>query len=68
MARNAVKAVSADAANSRQFCDVKEATEITKTSEATIRRKLTSGELHRYKFGSRTLIKTDELLSLVKEA
>ena len=68
MRQSEAKRISAGTANSRQFCDVKEATEITKTSEATIRRKLTSGELRRYKFGSRTLIRTDELLSLVKEA
>jgi excisionase family DNA binding protein len=60
--------VSAGAANSGIYCSVKEAVEITRTSEPTIRRKLTSGELHRYKFGDRTLIKTAELLALVKEA
>jgi excisionase family DNA binding protein len=52
--------------NPAEFVTVKTAAEIVKSSEVTIRRKLTTQELRRYKFGGRTLIKLAELLALVK--
>ncbi len=50
----------------REFVDVATAAGWTCASKATIRRMLTAGELTRYKFGSRTLIKIAELRSHVK--
>jgi len=50
------------------FCDIPEASRIVRCSEATIRRLLTQKKLIRYKFGARTLIKTNELLALVRKA
>lgn len=51
-----------------EFVTVAEAVRLTRSSEPTIRRKLTEGELRRYKFGGRTLIKRSELLGLIREA
>ncbi len=58
--------VSAAAVNRGEFVSVREAVEITKSSEPTIRRRLTNGELQRYKFFGRTLINYAELMSHIK--
>ncbi len=64
----ASKNSNAEELKRQDFFTVAEAAECTRSSEATIRRKLTSGELHRYKFFGRTLIKKSELLGLIREA
>ena len=52
----------------REFVDVPGAADFACCSKATIRRMLTAGELTRFKFGARTLIKVAELRGLVKKA
>jgi excisionase family DNA binding protein len=67
--RPAETRLAEDAADqSRPFCDIPEASRIVRCSQATIRRLLTQKKLIRYKFGARTLIKTSELLALVRKA
>ena len=42
--------------------------QLTHTSEPTVRQKLKTAELSRFEFGSRTLIRVADLLSLVRGA
>jgi excisionase family DNA binding protein len=51
-----------------EFLRVKHAAELMGCSDWTIWKKLTAGELQRYKFGSLTMVKRSELLELVHEA
>jgi hypothetical protein len=50
----------------REYIDVPGAADFACCSKATIRRMLTAGELTRFKFGARTLIKVAELRGLVR--
>ena len=50
------------------FVDIPGAASLGFVSAATIRRKLTLGELTRYKFGSRTLLSKTELLAKIQKA
>jgi hypothetical protein len=50
------------------FVDIKGAAALGFVSAATIRRKLTLGELTRYKFFSRTLIRKSEVLEKIQKA
>jgi len=50
------------------FVDVPGAAALAFVSAATIRRKLTLGELTRYKIFSRTLIRKSELLERIQKA
>ena len=52
----------------QEYITVAEAVRITKSSEPTIRRKLTTGELRRYKFGGRTLIRKSDIFRLIRVA
>jgi len=67
-ARTLAKNTNLDELKQQDFLTVAESARFTRSSEATIRRKLTSGELHRYKFFGRTLVKKAELLGLIREA
>ena len=49
------------------FLSVSQAAELLTVSKVSIRRYLSLGKLKRFKFGSRTLIRRDDLLSLVRE-
>ena len=53
--------------NGDHFLTVREAMELTRAAEATIRRRLTDGELRRFKNGRRTLLLYSDCLSLVRE-
>jgi excisionase family DNA binding protein len=50
----------------REFIDIPGAAAFVCASKATIRRMLTAGELRRWKFGSRTLIKIEELRGKIR--
>jgi excisionase family DNA binding protein len=50
------------------YATVREAAERARSSEPTIRRLLSKGDLTRFKFGGKTLISISELDSLVKRA
>lgn len=50
------------------FVDIPGAAALAFVSAATIRRKLTMGELTRYKIFSRTLIRKSELLGKIQKA
>jgi excisionase family DNA binding protein len=50
------------------YIDILGAAALVFVSPATIRRALTKGKLTRYKFGSRTLISRNELLSKIRVA
>jgi hypothetical protein len=51
-----------------KFVTIREAGEIVRKSEASIRRDLTNGVLKRYKQGGRTLIAVSNLLGTIREA
>jgi len=51
-----------------QFVSVREGAALSKVAEITLRRWLTQKKLRRYKIGSRTLIKTSDLMGLIREA
>jgi excisionase family DNA binding protein len=53
-------------ASLQQFVTCKEASQLLKLSEVSIRRFLTQKKLRRYKCGSRTLLKLSEVLGLVR--
>jgi len=50
-----------------KMISVKEAADILRLSEISVRRFLTQQKLRRYKAGGRTLLKLTEVLSLIKE-
>ena len=50
------------------FLDIESAADLVSVSEATIRRKLTLGEITRYKWFSRTLVSRSELLGQIQKA
>jgi excisionase family DNA binding protein len=51
-----------------EFVTCKEAATLLKLSEISIRRLLTQKKLRRFKVGSRTLMRQDEVLGLVRQA
>ena len=51
-----------------EFLRVPKAAELIGCSHWLIWKKLTAGELQRYKFGGATLVKRSELLNLIHEA
>lgn len=53
--------------NGDHFITVKEGMTLTCSSEPTIRRKLTLGQLRRFKNGRRTLLLYSDCLSMIKE-
>ncbi|MGA7770478.1 MAG: helix-turn-helix domain-containing protein [Candidatus Sulfotelmatobacter sp.] len=53
-------------AEGRQFVGLPTGADMLDLSVPTLRRWLSEGKLTRYKCGGRTLVKTDELLGLVK--
>jgi hypothetical protein len=63
-----VKDTPVDPATLEQFCTCKEAAQILKMSEISIRRFLTQKRLTRLKCGARTLLRLSEVLSMVREA
>lgn len=65
MAKNGSKPV---ASQSGEFLSVSQAASILQISEVSIRRYLTLKRLRRFKVGSRTLLKREDVLSLVREA
>lgn len=65
MATNGSKPV---ASQSGEFLSVSQAASILQISEVSIRRYLTLKRLRRFKVGSRTLLKREDVLSLVREA
>jgi excisionase family DNA binding protein len=56
------------AIDSATFLTCKQAAEILKMSEITVRRFLTHKKLRRFKSGSRTLVSRAEVLALIREA
>ena len=50
----------------REFLSIPAAADLVFVSQATIRRMLTKGQLTRYKFCSRTLISSAQLLAQIK--
>jgi len=50
------------------YIAVREAAVLLRLSEISIRRYLTQGRLRRFKAGSRTLLRRDDVLALVKPA
>jgi excisionase family DNA binding protein len=59
-----------DRDSQRDFVTIREAAQLTRLSESSIRRFLTTKKLRRYKVagGSRTLCKKDEVLALIQLA
>lgn len=51
-----------------RFVSVAEAAELLRISVVSIRRYLGQGKLKRFKIGARTLLRHDEVMSLVREA
>ena len=49
------------------FISVKAAAELLSVSQVSIRRYLGQGQLKRFKFGSRTLLRRDDVMGLVRE-
>jgi excisionase family DNA binding protein len=49
------------------FISVKAAAELLSVSQVSIRRYLGQGQLKRFKFGSRTLVRRDDVMGLVRE-
>lgn len=49
------------------FISVKAAAELLSVSQVSIRRYLGQGRLKRFKFGSRTLLRRDDVMGLVRE-
>jgi excisionase family DNA binding protein len=49
------------------FISVKAAAELLSVSQVSIRRYLGQGRLKRFKFGSRTLLRHDDVMNLVRE-
>jgi excisionase family DNA binding protein len=62
------KTKSAASRSQPQFVSVKEAAELVRLSQVSIRRYLGQGKLKRYKVGSRTLLRYDNVMALVQEA
>jgi hypothetical protein len=52
---------------SDKFIDIKQTREITRLSEATVRRWLTLGRLRRFKCGGKTLLLLSDVLACVHE-
>lgn len=51
-----------------QYITVKEAAQIVRLSEISIRRYLTKKILVRYKIGGRTLLRRDDVVAMIKSA
>jgi excisionase family DNA binding protein len=51
-----------------QFVSVAEAADLLRISKVSIRRYLGMGKLKKFKVGSRTLIRREDVLALVREA
>jgi excisionase family DNA binding protein len=51
-----------------RFLTVKEAAELLRVSQVSIRRYLGQGRLRRFKVGARTLLQHDDVLALVRQA
>lgn len=51
-----------------EYLSCKEAAELVRLSEISVRRMLTRGTLKRYKLGARTLVSRSELMSLIRVA
>lgn len=66
--KGTVRLVSERPLDPEGFIGLEGGAELVDCSVPTLRRKLTNKELTRYKFGSRTLVKVRELLSLVRPA
>jgi hypothetical protein len=61
------KQTAIDPATLQQFVTCKQASEILKISEISVRRFLTQKKLKRFKCGSRTLVRLSEVLGLIHE-
>jgi excisionase family DNA binding protein len=64
----AVQTAVATATQAPAFITVKQAADLVHLSEVSIRRYLTLKRLRRYKAGARTLLRHDDVMSLVHEA
>jgi hypothetical protein len=51
-----------------KFLSIPQSTEVVPVSTATIKHYLSTGKLTRFKFGRRTFVSRDQLLSIVREA
>lgn len=67
MPKTSTKAIEPSALQS-QFVSVQEAAELLRVSQVSIRRYLGQGKLKRFKVGSRTLLRHDQVMALVREA
>jgi excisionase family DNA binding protein len=52
----------------QRFVSVQEAAEMLRISQVSIRRYLGQGKLKRFKVGSRTLLRHDEVMGLIRES
>lgn len=59
---------TATASATSQFVTVKEASELLRVSQVSIRRYLGRKKIRKFKVGARTLLQRDEVLKLVREA
>ena len=66
MSKKTSKSVASDRAES-QFLSIQEAAELLRVSQVSIRRYLGQGRLKRFKVGARTLLRHDDVMSLVRE-
>jgi excisionase family DNA binding protein len=62
------KAAEAGATPQTDFITVREAAGLLKMSEISIRRFLTQKKLKRFKVGARTLLRSSEVLGLIRES
>jgi excisionase family DNA binding protein len=65
--RTATKEAALDPATLQQYITCKQAAELLKISEISVRRFLTQKKLRRFKCGSRTLVRLSEVLGLIHE-
>ncbi len=59
-----------DAASAKElvrFLTVREVCQLTRLSEASVRRRLGDGRLKKFKAGARTLVRIDDALALIRE-
>ena len=68
MPKARTKAAASSALRSAEFLSVEEAAELLRMSQVSIRRYLGQGKLKRFKVGSRTLVRHDDVMALVREA
>lgn len=67
MPKTATRSAPSDSRACVAFLSVKEAADMLKLSQVSIRRYLGQGKLKRFKVGARTLIRQDDVIALVHE-